>query len=62
MKTELEFAVENVRQQAYREGYIDAVRNYAVWKNGEQLVGVQQRPLPEVLEEIEKSALPIRYW
>ena len=46
---------------AYRRGYADAVTNYAVWKNGEQLVGVMQRPLKEVLEEVKNQSVPIRY-
>jgi hypothetical protein len=46
---------------AYKHGYKDAVTNYAVWKDGEQLVGVMQKPLKKVLEEVSKSDVPIQY-
>jgi hypothetical protein len=50
-----------LEQRRFREGYKDAVCNYAVWKDGEQLVGVMQRPLKQVLEEIDGNDIPIRY-
>jgi len=37
--------------EAYNAGWADAVRLYAVWKNGEQLVGVMERPLGAVLSD-----------
>ena len=45
----------------YKQGYVDAVTNYAVWHDGQQLVGVMRRPLREVLTEVEQSLIPIRY-
>lgn len=39
--------------RAYREGIKDGITRYAVWKNGEQLVGVSARPLAQVLAEVE---------
>lgn len=45
----------------YQAGYIDALNNYAIWKNGEQFIGVMARPLKEVIEEVKKSNVPIRY-
>lgn len=49
-------------EKTYKEGYSDAVTNYAVWKDGEPLVGVMQKPLKQVLEEIAKErTLPICY-
>lgn len=35
---------------AYDKGWEDAVRLYAVWRNGEQLVGVKETPLDLVLQ------------
>lgn len=46
---------------AYRIGYEDAIRNYAVWKNGEQLVGAMQRPIKQVLNEFANKEIPVRY-
>lgn len=46
---------------AYRIGYEDAVRNYATWKNGEQLVGALQRPLADVLNKFQNAEIPERY-
>jgi hypothetical protein len=37
------------------EGVIVGVKAYAKWKNGEQVVGTLERPLKEVIEEIEKE-------
>jgi hypothetical protein len=36
---------------AYRAGWEKGVRDFAIWRNGEQLVGCLQRPLQTVLEE-----------
>lgn len=46
---------------AYRIGYMDAVRKYAVWKDGEQWVGCQQTPLPQVIGEFTNLPVPVRY-
>jgi hypothetical protein len=48
-------------KEAYKQGYSDAVRNYAVWKDGEQYVGVMQEPLKKVLERIKNDPVPMRY-
>ncbi len=43
---------DEIRRQAmnaYNGGWADAVRLYAVWRDGEQIVGVMGRPLKEVL-------------
>lgn len=36
-------------EAAYDAGYIRAVSLYAVWKDGQQLVGIMQKPLSEVI-------------
>lgn len=36
---------------AYRAGWARGVREYAVWRDGEQLVGVSEKPLADVLAE-----------
>ena len=36
-------------EKAYRLGWEDGVRLYAIWDSGQQLVGVMRRPLSEVL-------------
>ncbi len=41
--------------KAYKRGLRDGVRAHAVNKDGEQLVGVQRRPLSAVLLEIENE-------
>ena len=38
-------------EDAYDAGWRDAVRLYAVWRDGGQLVGVAERPLSIVLEQ-----------
>lgn len=47
--------------KTYRTGYKDAVENYAVWCNGEQLVGVLKQPLKKILQEVDQAKVPIRY-
>ena len=46
------------------EGAIEGITLYAIWKNGEQLVGCMARPLKEVLkpyrEEIERLTKQIK--
>lgn len=37
--------------KAHRRGWEEGVTDYAVWSNGEQLVGVMRRPLKKVLED-----------
>jgi hypothetical protein len=46
---------------AYRMGYEDAIRNYAIHKNGELLVGAMQRPLATVLALFKNEEIPLRY-
>ena len=41
-------------KQLYKDGYSDAVTEYAVWKDGEQFVGVLQKPLSQVLQEVDE--------
>ncbi len=36
---------------AYVKGWAEGVRLYAIWKDGEQFVGVKRKPLFDVLEE-----------
>ncbi len=40
---------------AWLEGKIDAIRDYAIYKNGEQLVGCLQTPLHEVLKPYQRE-------
>lgn len=49
----------NLAEEEYRDGYKQAVTNYAVWQNGEQFVGVKRRPLKAVLTEVDEASIPI---
>lgn len=42
-------------EKAYKKGFIDACAAYAVWKDGRQLVGVQQTDLQVVINELETN-------
>lgn len=48
-------------EAAYREGYEDAVSNYAIWKDGRRVVGCMEEPLSSVLEKFQKGKIPVRY-
>ncbi len=37
------------RRLGFIEGQIQGIRDYAIWKNGEQKVGCLEKPLKEVL-------------
>lgn len=56
-----ENAIRRAAEAYYRSGYKDAVTNYAIWRDGEQFVGVLSRPLPRVLAEVDQMPVPIQY-
>jgi len=39
----------------FLEGAIEGIRLYAIWRNGEQLVGCLERPLKEVLQPYQEE-------
>lgn len=45
----LDEVLQTARYAAYDAGFVDSVELFALWKNGEQLVGSQQVPLKRVL-------------
>lgn len=38
-----------LRRIGFLEGAVEGITLYAIWRNGEQLVGALERPLKEVL-------------
>lgn len=51
--------IRDLVKQAYKEGYKDCLRKYAIWHDGEQYVGVQQRLLRNVMNEVDNLEPPI---
>lgn len=49
---ELADILDEVALQHYRRGMMSAVRHLAVWKDGQQVVGVLQTPINTVYKEI----------
>jgi hypothetical protein len=45
---------------AYLEGMVEGITDYAIWRNGEQLVGCMERPLKEVLKPYKVEIESIR--
>jgi len=43
------------RSKEFIEGVIAGIEAYAVWRDGEQLVGIKQEPLKKVIEEVKKE-------
>jgi hypothetical protein len=37
------------------EGVIAGIKAFAIWENGEQLVGVDRKPLEEVIKEVREG-------
>lgn len=54
-KEEIEFCLERIKEQYYKEGYKDGVICYAYWENGEQYVGTTRHKLKDELEEVEDN-------
>jgi hypothetical protein len=48
-REEAQFRVE------FLKGKIDGIRDYAIWKNGDQFVGCLEKPLREVLDPYQKE-------
>jgi hypothetical protein len=44
----------------FLEGAIEGIRLYAIWRNGDQLVGCLERPLKEVLKPYEEELARLR--
>ena len=41
---------QRTHRKGFLEGVIEGITLYAIWRNGEQLVGCMERPLKEVLK------------
>ena len=48
-------------RQVYRDAYTDALKNYAVYKNGE-LQTAMGRNVNELIKGLEKETVPVRYY
>ena len=46
---------------AYRMGYLDALSNYAIWKDGVQVVGALERPLEDIKNRFKNESVPLRH-
>jgi hypothetical protein len=42
---------EDLHKVSFTAGWEKGVRDFAIWRDGEQLVGCRQRPLKEILEQ-----------
>ena len=40
---------------AFKKGYIQAIKDYGIWKNGTQTIGCMETPVKEVIQKIEKE-------
>lgn len=61
LSAEQKVLLERLVAQAYREGYEDAVNNYAIWQDGVRIIGCMATPAKKVIEELQTAKLPIRY-
>ena len=43
------------RSKEFIEGVIAGIEAYAVWKDGEQVVGIMCEPLKEVIKEVKRE-------
>lgn len=56
-KNNLEVAV----TRAYLDGYADALKNYSIWKDSEQVIGCLNKPIKPIIAESKNLQIPIRY-
>lgn len=54
------FRVLRCVRQAYKDGYTDSLKNYAVNKNGELLTAMG-RNVKDLIEDLEKQTVPVKY-
>lgn len=46
-------SIENViEKRIFTNGYIEGIKMYAVWINGEQFVGILKKPLKDVIDNV----------
>lgn len=50
-------AIKDIVDRGYRQGYKDALRDFAWWKDGTQYVGCGIKTLKEEIEEIEEKGI-----
>jgi len=43
------------RSKEFTDGVKAGIEMYAIWKDGEQLVGALQKPLKEALEDVDRE-------
>ncbi len=46
-----ESLMQQMIEDIYRQGYEDAMQEYAIWHAGEETIGIAQRPLKEAQAE-----------
>lgn len=56
MKTETQI----MKRISYLNGIIEGITLYAIWKNGEQLIGCLQTPLKNVLKPYEDELIKLQ--
>jgi len=64
------YSFDNIKQEyftvkelvSYYEGYITAVRNYAIWRSGEMLVGCLEQPFKEAVKEQQEIKDSLSAW
>ena len=45
----------------YKIAYMDAVNNYAIWKDGKQHIGCMGQTSVEILVKLDNHSIPLRY-
>lgn len=47
--------------QIFREGFKQGVEMFAIWKDGDQLVGAMRRPIKEIYREVDGGAFDFAF-
>jgi len=40
---------------AYALGYMEAIKDYAVWRNGQQVIGSPEEPVSKIFLEVQEA-------
>lgn len=57
-QADLEDLFRGAMAEAYVAGLTEGITRYAVWRDGVQRVGIMEKPLGEVIEDLDTELLP----
>lgn len=56
---DLSHAIDNRMTAALKEAYVEGIRTFAIWKDGQQVCGALETPLRDVIKKIDRTGGPL---